>query len=129
MDGEAYVKLMQDFWERFGKAGKQKSLPWVWQHDNAAVHTCNKAEKALKERAAVVLPWPPTSPDLNPIENLWAYVSRKVYKSQFKSKQELFDAIQREWAAVPSELLASLYDSMPGRLEQVRKACGAPICY
>ena len=35
--------------------------------------------------------WPPNSPDLNTIENLWSIVKRKVYEDarQFDNKDEL----------------------------------------
>jgi len=49
-----------------------------------------------------MLPWPPQSPDLSPIENIWGYVSEKVYKEgkTYKSKDELWKAIVTEWEAV-----------------------------
>ena len=43
--------------------------------------------------------WPPSSPDLNPIENLWSIIKQKIYEGgrQFTSKQQLWEAILTFW--------------------------------
>jgi hypothetical protein len=40
-------------------------LPWVFQHDNAAVHTARLVRSWLKEENINVLEWPSVSPALN----------------------------------------------------------------
>jgi transposase len=35
--------------------------------------------RILKELQIKVIIWPPYSPDLNPIENLWAIMKAKIY--------------------------------------------------
>jgi len=52
--------------------------------------------------------WPPQSPDLNPIENLWGEVERKLKGRKFKKPDELFDAVNQEWTNLPTELLEKL---------------------
>lgn len=107
-----------------------RGLPWTFMHDNASIHTARVVEDFLKDHAAVVLPWPANSPDLNPIENLWAIVSQKVYKThRFSSKPDLLAALQQEWAAVDPALLQKLYDSIPRRCEEVIKYKGWPTRY
>ena len=104
-------------------------LPWVFQQDNAPVHTSGVVKEYLASRKATVLAWPAMSPDLSPIENLWNYVSRQVYKSTYPTLDALWVAVQREWNAVPASLLADLYDSMPARCEAVIKSKGYPVNY
>ena len=83
----------------------------------------------LRKWNATVLPWPAQSPDLSPIENLWSLVSRKLQGRVFSKPDQLWEAVQWEWNAVTPQTLAALYDSMPSRLEAVRKAHGYPTRY
>jgi hypothetical protein len=43
-----------------------------FQQDNASIYASKSANKRFQEQNITLLPWPALSPDLNPIENLWA---------------------------------------------------------
>lgn len=139
LSGAAYVDILKKFLPKTPKNScsrstvrtSLKTLPWVFQQDNASAHTSRVAEAYLKKRNAVILPWPANSPDLSPIENLWSIVSQKVYNGhkQYRCKEELFEAVQKEWLAIPQSILTSLYDSIPKRMEAVVKAKGFPTKY
>lgn len=57
------------------------------------------------------LQWPPKSPDLSPIEQVWAYIKKKLAGRHFKSKEELFEAIKKEWLNISNEKLHNYYSS------------------
>ena len=62
------------------------------------------------------------SPDLNPIENLWATSKEKVAYQQPSSAKELEVVIERVWAhGVPVDYCRDLVRSMPASLEEVIK--------
>ena len=83
-----------------------------------------------RSHKAKVLLWPANSPDLNPIENLWGWMEKKVYENgNFNTKDQLFEALQKNWAEVPPQLLDTLYYSMECRMDVVRAKRGFPTRY
>ena len=78
-----------------------------------------------------VMNWPPQSPDLNPIENLWSevksYVNRAVPRPT--SLTDLENVIQKGWEEIPSEYCQRLIQSMPRQIEACIAANGGPTRY
>lgn len=118
-------------------ADDPQHLAWLFQHDNAPVHTArnvktylDRTEKSQKGQIKV-LPWPSQSPDLNPLENLWAYLKQRVGKRTKKPSNlaELFQVVLEEWHHVPKRVLENLVESLPKRIEMVISRKGASIDY
>ena len=72
---------------------------------------------------------PSMSPDLNVIENLWAYVKTKLRGKDFHTKFELWFYMRKVWSSIRPAILHKLVDSMPKRLNEVILARGGPIEY
>ena len=70
--------------------------------------------------------WPPQSPDLSPIENLWATLNRRLneYECPPRGMIELWDRMEVEWNKISKDECLRLVDSMPDRIAAVLKAKG-----
>lgn len=77
--------------------------------DNAGWHIA----KALKVPGNItLLPLPPYSPELNPIERLWAYLKSHYLSNQvFKDYDDLFEKVKTAWLELDEQRLQSLTHS------------------
>ena len=82
----------------------------------------------MRERGIASPVWPLYSPDLNPIENLWAILKNKSELRALPRGEGtldiLFNALKEEWQEISVEILSSLIESMPRRLAEVKKKKG-----
>ena len=97
---------------------------WVLQQDNDPTHkAANAVVTKYNTRNAssirILESWPPNSPDLNPIENLWAWVTAKVNALDCQTFEQFSQAVKDQLATVPTPLLMNLFNSMPKRLAKV----------
>lgn len=99
-DKYKYQDLLEVYLLPYGEdiAGQE----WIFQQDNAPSHRALDTKRWFEDNGVRVLDWPSCSPDLNPIENLWGILVRRVYKKdgqpiQFDTKERLKRAITEEW--------------------------------
>jgi hypothetical protein len=77
------------------------------------------------------LKWPPQSPDINPIENLWAIIKARRQKKfgTPNTKAEIIEQIFDIWDNIEPELVEKLADSANKRVNMVLKLKGKVCKY
>ena len=106
---------------------------WTFQQDNDPTHKRGRLHVEAWNRkhgcAVSFMEWPPNSPDLSLIENVWAYVDAKVQSQGRRTFQEFKAAVMRELKNVPKGMLKKLYGSMSKRIEAVLQNKGGKTKY
>ena len=102
---------------------------FVFQQDGDPKHTSHIVTNWLDKNYKYMKPWPPQSPDLNPIEHLWKILKEKISRHRPKSITELEQATRLEWENISSDVTENLVNSMPSRVIEVIKAKGGHTKY
>jgi DDE superfamily endonuclease len=101
----------------------------ILQQDNASSHTAKHTRAFFSQIGLTVLPWPPNSPDLNPIENIWSVLKQNVEKHAVKTKDVLIRTVEAEWSSLDMNLIRKKIGSMKNRIEQVLSRNGLKCDY
>lgn len=108
---------------------------WVLQQDNDPTHKAAGPRAVAKfnemrSSSVQLLPdWPGNSPDLNPIENAWAYVQARVDAAGCQNYEEFKETVVREWSQLPADYCAKLIGSMAERLATCQELEGDKTGY
>lgn len=129
MNSEGYIEVLQDYVLQSRDWYSMDPATFLFQHDNSSVHT-SKAVRTYLERAGIaVLKWPVNSPDLSPIERLWAELKRRLdrYQEPPKNMKELWERFQKEWLGIPTEFIQKLYNDLPRKMRLLKRYKGAAL--
>ena len=108
-----------------------KANTWVFQQDNAPIHKAGTTTTLLNQElpGRWMQDWPPQSPDLSWVENIWAVSMRRLQK--VKGSISSIDDLKRELtvilASIEHDILKNFVRGIPDRLEKVIAAGGGPI--
>ena len=72
---QVYGDELAGFWEGLVNAGSA-----ILMEDGAPIHLEKAPEIWRDERSVGMIEWPANSPDLNPIENVWAKMKAAIQK-------------------------------------------------
>jgi len=128
MDSRLYTDTLQRFMKPFA-LDFCPSGEWFYLDDNASYHRSHVTQTWLFNNGVNLIKLPPHSPDLNPIENLWADLKRRIESRFPHSIQELKEIVIEEWANTSQSICSNLVASMPDRMQAVLDAGGFKTPY
>ena len=116
---ETYIAMLESNGIFTGLDNLFGEFQYVFQQDNAPPHVAKQTIAWLKARAHLVENWPPRSPDLNPIEVLWALLKPKIDVSNINTADELFAKTKEAWKTIDQEAVDNICSSFEARLRVV----------
>ncbi len=102
---------------------------YIFQDDNDPKHRSNIVTNWKNHKKIKYLDWPPRSPDLNPIENVWSVVKNKVARTRTKTSNEFIECIKNELDNIDMDFVRNVIKSMPDRIKKVIESKGDSIDY
>ena len=128
MNKEKYLLLLADHLETCFikcKLTNRRRTKGVFQQDGASCHTAKIIGEYLDFiNIDYIKPWPGNSPDLSPIENLWAIMKYNLRGRDISSIPRLEAEIRDIWDNLPKSVLQNLAMSLPDRLKEVKARKG-----
>ena len=123
VDGKCYQRILNFFKEDFERLYPSGGL--YFQQDNARCHVSKVNMQFIRDNFEKTLDfWPPNSPDLSAIEDLWAIVQNKLQEKEYKTLEEQKIALVEVWNRIPVSLCRKLCKTFDKRVEQVLESNG-----
>lgn len=106
---------------------------FIYQQDNCPIHVSKEAQNFFRKENIDCLKWPPYSPDLNIVENIWSYLATIVYQDgHIKNLKDLQIKICNAitvFNETQKTFVQNLYNSIPARLCDVILKRGERLKY
>ncbi|GIY78347.1 transposable element tcb1 transposase [Caerostris darwini] len=139
LNADGYCTILDDnvlptLWQFYGLD------PCYFEDDNASCHVSTLTKAWYGANGVHRMDWAAQGPDLNPIENLWDALHRRIQgcTTRPKSVKELLCLLQAEWKKIPLlvylsipllEVIKRLVEGMPRRVHAVIVSRGGSTNY
>lgn len=126
MNADYYEQVLRNYVISSRRWYNMNPATFIFQQDNARIHTTSNVKDYLQSAGITVLEWPANSPDISPIERVWAYIKHRLYSypTHAASLQELFNRVEGIWTSLPARFIPKLYEELPAKMRMLVKTKG-----
>ena len=94
--------------------------PWRFQQDGAPAHRPLRIRRYIRRWLTPrIHPHPAQSPDLNPIEMVWAQMKVLVEKERLQNKSQLKIALMKSWEKITKDKIIKCIENMPEKIKKI----------
>ena len=129
LNSKGYLKILDDDLIPSLDLLKPPQGDFLFQQDGASCHTAKCVKRWFRQKHIKTLSWPANSPDLNPIEHVWAEIDKKLYENPPQTLADLEDAVTKLWNELSPQYCVSLIETMIERVKLCIEAKGAYFKY
>lgn len=131
MKQDKYIGMLENHIDDALKPMRNQRTPLNFMQDNASYHKANDVIKWLRENVQNFITWPSQSPDLSPMENVWAALKNELWnrREHIRSPNDVWRLSREIVRNFTLAFIHSLYNSLPERMESVIKNKGNRINY
>ena len=116
MNTQNYLKVLEEAIEEMKELRDISRDVLFLQIDNARYHWSIEALEFYYENNIKIIDWPPYSTDLNPIENIWAIMKRKIAGKTFTTINSLKNELYTIWRELDDEMIMKTWMSIYNRM-------------
>jgi transposase len=129
MNGETYLTLLKNVVKLEMDASRLANRVLVFQQDNAKPHKAGPVMDFLDNWGYEVIDWPPQSPDLSPIENIWNVMKMKMkaLPTRPRTKATMRNAMMDIWDDLDDNMRKELVGGFRKRLRDCVKNKGGLV--
>lgn len=131
LNAAKYIDILKRYLLPLYESGILNNETHTLQEDNAPCHVAKMAMRWKQENGIQRLPWPPQSPDMNPIEHVWDHLERELKKITPPPTNvgDLQHSLLNIWNNLDQSVINNLIDTMPKRVQSLLKAHGGATPY